>query len=255
MKKPISVSAVLITLLLIFCNNLQGVRRVALLGDSMTWIGGDSCQHDKGWSHYLKLNRDSLKIDVYARSGATWTNTSATKPDKDAYSEVLDNDNVVFNQVLRLLDDAACSPEKQPDLIIIFAGANDAWFAPRRPGIFNPDISLGVPAKEAAPSACTSLASSVMLGCSLLQESFPEAEIVLITPLEMSRTSVARVAKVGDIIEATGDKLGLKVLRADKNVGIRHDIESKTRRYTSDGVHTNAAGARILADYILNNLF
>lgn len=255
MRRFITLPIVLFLIFFVCSKNIHAISRIALLGDSMTWIGGDSCQYDKGWSHYLKLKTDTVPIDVYARSGATWTNTIHTKSAKNAYSEVLHDDNVIYNQILRLVEEVNINPGKYPDLVIIYAGANDAWFVNQRPGIFNSCIMFTGRPKDTLPSTCTSLMSSVELGCSLLQESLPETRIVLITPIEMSRASVARITQVGDILEDTGRKLGLKVLRADKNVDIRHDVEAKERRYTSDGVHSNPEGARLIADYILNNLF
>lgn len=238
---------------------ISGVERVsaeitlALLGDSMTWIGGDSCDQKRGWTSHFKSAADSLcRIDMYARSGATWTNTSTTKGDPNAYSEVLDDENVIFSQVVRLIEASNNNPAKRPDVILIYAGANDAWFASRRPGIFNDSIRFE---EDSLPSSCTSLSSSIELSCSMLKKAFPTARIVLMSPVEMSRTSVARINHVGDIIERTGQKAGVEVLRADKNVPIRHSVEKRKFKYTTDGVHSNPAGAKLLADYILTNLF
>lgn len=111
-------------------------RHFALLGDSMTWIGGDSCQNATGWSHYLKQSGIADRIDVYARSGATWTNTTNTHADTEFYSEVLHDDNVIYNQVLRLIAAAKADPSATPGCIVILAGTNDAWFSSRRPNLF-----------------------------------------------------------------------------------------------------------------------
>ena len=108
--------------------------RIALLGDSMTWIGGDSCQNETGWSHILKESGRAGAIDVYARSGATWTNTISTRRNPGHYTELLHDDNVIYNQAMRLIERADTS-DCSPNLIILFAGANDAWFAAKRPGL------------------------------------------------------------------------------------------------------------------------
>lgn len=229
--------------------------RIALLGDSMTWIGGDSCQNPVGWSHYLKESVTSCKINVYARSGATWTNTPNTKANTEFYSEVLHDDNVVYNQMLRLIKDTDANKKYNPDAVVIFAGANDAWFYNKRPGIFDGALpSLTAQDKEIEPSMVTSLFGSVCVVCKKLKNIFPYTKIVLVTPIEMSKVSAEMIARVSDIIESAGDVCGVTTLRADRNVAIRHIEEKNKPRYTYDGVHTNAEGARMLGEYIVGEL-
>ena len=227
---------------------------ISLLGDSMTWIGGENCEKEEGWTHYLKERFPNANIDIYARSGATWTNTPKTKGDAKAYSVVIENENVLYNQVSRLINEAETDPAKRPDLIILYAGANDAWFEKRRPGLYN-EIKTPADITTCKPSQCTTLASSIQLGVKKLQKAFPEARIVMVTPVEMAQTPTARITKVGDAIEKTGKELGVEVLRADKNVPIKHEEEKQGRRYTSDGAHTNPEGAKLIADFIISSIF
>ncbi|MDE6786276.1 MAG: SGNH/GDSL hydrolase family protein [Muribaculaceae bacterium] len=233
------------------------VKRMALLGDSMTWIGGDSCENPTGWSHILKNSNIAGEIDVYARSGATWTNTSNTKIDTSFYSEVLHDDNVLFNQAIRLIDDQRGIESNDPDYIILFAGANDAWFADKRPGIYAKDESIQYDSfpSDIKPNEITSLYGSVALVCDMLHLHFPESNLCVVTPLQMSKVSADKIHETSDIIEAAAKSKGCVVLRADKEVSISHEIESKSPIYTYDGVHTNPEGAKILGDFILQNLF
>ncbi len=228
----------------------------ALLGDSMTWIGGDSCENATGWSHILKESGIAASISTYARSGATWTNTANTHKDTDFYSELLHDDNVVYNQVLRLIEDQKGSEASTPDHIILFAGANDAWFADRRPGIYSENDSA-TPTQycdSTDPNTVTSLYGSVSLVCDLLQKHFPDAVLTVVTPLQMSKVSAETIHKTADIIEEAAKSKGCDVLRADKEVGITHESESKSPTYTYDGVHTNPEGARLVGYYILQHL-
>ena len=71
----------------------------------------------------------------------------------------------------------------------------------------------------------------------------------------MSKVSADKIHETSDIIEAAAKSKGCVVLRADKEVSISHEIESKSPIYTYDGVHTNPEGAKILGDFILQNLF
>lgn len=225
----------------------------ALLGDSMTWIGGDSCQNPTGWSHILKESGLAGNIDVYARSGATWTNTKSTKRNPAFYSELLHDDNVVYNQAIRLIANAD-SCQVYPDIIILFAGANDAWFAAKRPGIFNEEDSNRKYSLATSPSNVTTLEGSIRLVSGILQERFRNAAILFITPIQMSKTDSESIFKVSDIIEKTASEKGFPVLRPDKETVISHDQEAKSPTYTYDGVHTNPDGALLLGNYILNSV-
>lgn len=250
--------AVSMILLFILCHfpskaDTKNKPRIALLGDSMTWIGGDSCQKPTGWSHVLKESGIAGKIDVYARSGATWTNTKSTKRNPNHYTELLHDDNVMYNQVVRLIDNAD-NCNDNPDIIILFAGANDAWFASKRPGIFENETSTTKNLIPSHPNQVTSLEGCINLVCELLQERFPDASLLFVTPLQMSKTNAETIFKVSDIIERTASKKGLQVLRADKETDINHEQEAKSPTFTYDGVHTNPEGARLLGDYILKFL-
>lgn len=225
--------------------------RIALLGDSMTWIGGDSCQNDTGWSHVLKESGIASAIDVYARSGATWTNTVSTHRNPNHYMELLHDDNVVYNQAVRLIERADTS-DASPDLIILFAGANDAWFAAKRPGLFDNNDKVAAYSSSTDPASVTSLEGSIRLVSDILQSRFPDATLLFVTPLQMSKTDAATIFKVSDIIEETASERGCLTLRADRDTGITHEQEAASPKFTSDGVHTNPEGARIVGDYITN---
>lgn len=227
--------------------------RIALLGDSMTWIGGDSCQNPTGWSHVLKESGIAGKIDVYARSGATWTNTKSTNRNPKHYTELLHDDNVIYNQAIRLIEKAGYSNEN-PDIIVLFAGANDAWFAAKRPGLYDKEDPNIKYSSDTDPASVTTLEGSINLVCELLRERFPDATLLFVTPLQMSKTNAETIFKVSDIIDRTASKKGFYVLRPDKETDISHEQEASSPKYTYDGVHTNPEGARLLGDYILKFL-
>lgn len=76
----------------------------------------------------------------------------------------------------------------------------------------------------------------------------------MVTPVEMSKVSAAEIRRVSDIIEREAANHGIVTLRADKDLPIKHDIEKRNdngvKRYTTDGVHTNEAGARLIGNYL-----
>lgn len=228
---------------------------VAILGDSMSWIGGDNCDKETGWTNHFHRAFPDYNIGMYARSGATWTNTVNTTGDTAFYSELLNDENVIYDQVMRLLNDVEKNPASVPDIAIIFAGGNDAWFESKRPGIYDPAPLPEKNLKSVKPSEVTSLASSIELCCKLLRESFPSCRIVLMTPPEMSKTTPERIHKVGDTIAAKGAELGLEVFRTDRDLPFNHDVEkSENRIYTYDGAHSNPTGAKLISDYVIEKL-
>lgn len=234
--------------------NLCDFNHIALLGDSMTWIGGDSCQNDTGWSYHLRGSGLADRIDVYARSGATWTNSMFTTPNTAYYSELLSPDNVVLNQALRLIESVKTGKSAKPDMIVIYAGANDAWFNHRFTEMFDASGEITVPDLDSADfffSIPVSLEGSIRYVCEILKSRFPDASLLMVTPTEMTKTDVETVTKVSDIIEKVASDYGADVLRADKVVTIRRDEELRGFLYTKDGVHTNPDGARLLAGYII----
>lgn len=76
---------------------------VVLLGDSNTFIGGDACDKPQGWNKWFKDFAKPKSCRSYARSGATWTHTPNTVLDMEENIGVLGDNNVVYNQAMRLL--------------------------------------------------------------------------------------------------------------------------------------------------------
>ena len=255
--------------LLLFCmaaiaiaagrNEGHGNIHVVMLGDSNTWIGGDDCDDEKGWNKWFKDCFNPASCRSYARSGATWTNTSRTKTNTEENIAVLGDDNVIYNQVMRLRQAVENGSQTDPDLIIIAAGTNDAWFQNKRPFVFGdtpeyvfrPD-SKPFTANEA--NQMKSLAQAVRYNCELLSESFPNAQIVLLTPLQCTATTLENIRKAGDIIEECGNYMGISVIRQDRQCCISRTQELREKRFTSDGTHTNAEGARRNGTFLANQI-
>ena len=105
---------------------------VVMLGDSNTWLGGDSCDRPHGWTKWFAEECYPATCRSYARSGATWTATVRTVRDVDEYTEKLGDNNVIYNQICRLMVAVADGRQAYPHTIIISAGTNDAWFVAAR---------------------------------------------------------------------------------------------------------------------------
>ena len=232
----------------------QSPLHVVALGDSNTWLAGDSCTNPLGWITVFKEQMQPASCHSYARSGATWTHTASTKYNPKENIEVLGDDNVIYNQVMRLREDCKEGRQALPDLILILAGTNDTWFSTRRPNAFVQTAKEVCGDKQTTitdlqPHEVQSLAGAIRYNCELLRALNPSATIVLITPMQATKVSEEAIRKTGDVIAECGRLLHIPVIRLD-DVGITRKQELQHSTYTSDGVHTNLDGARLVGENI-----
>lgn len=225
---------------------------VVVLGDSNTWLGGDECEGKRGWTLWFKQLLNPSSCRSYARSGATWTNTTATNTNVEENIEVLGNDNVIFNQVQRLKNAYLAGNQIEPTLIIIAAGTNDAWFTSKRPQVFSKTADVAVTKTNAQmqPNKVLSLAESVVYNCALLRDLFPKTCIVLLTPMQSTAVKGENITRAGDIIERCAELLDLPVIRQDKVMKVVSSQEKRQKQYTYDGTHTSEKGAKSNGTYI-----
>lgn len=237
---------------------LEG-QTVVLLGDSNTWIGGDDCSVPRGWNFWFAKDMAPGSIRSYARSGATWSHTSRTTPDTSEYSEVITDNNVVYNQVMRLMEAVDSGIQTTPDLIMIAAGTNDAWFPQFRPEEFSRTSreALGREVGELLrlhPGKILSLPAAVRYDLLILQGRFPMARIIVMTPLQSVKISPEMLADVSAIIEEVASATGAAVIRQDLLCPVDSRNEMTHRRLTTDGTHTSEEGARrdaaVIADCV-----
>ena len=222
---------------------------VVLLGDSNTWIGGDDCDKERGWNTWFKQLFQPASCKSYARSGATWTNTKVTKRNPKENIGNLGNDNVIYNQVVRLIDAAKAGQQPKPDIVIIAAGTSDVWFKAKRPGIYTmtPQQATNIPVATltAKPvNKVVSLAESVRYNCELIRQAFPRATLIVLTPMQTTKVSIEEIRKGGDVIQTTAELMGIHVIRQDTPDFIDRTTEMKQFTHTYDGVHTSKAGAQ-----------
>ena len=124
---------------------------VVILGDSNTWLGGDDCNKPQGWNKWFCDAFQPASCRSYARSGATWTNTPQTRRNTQENIGILGNDNVIYNQICRLEEAIFNGSQPTPQLILILAGTNDAWFLKSRPLPPTVSASASVPPMRLSP--------------------------------------------------------------------------------------------------------
>lgn len=234
-------------------------QHIVALGDSNTWLAGDSCTNPKGWITVLKEQMEPASCRSYARSGATWTHTELTKYNTEEYTSLLGDDNVIYNQVNRLRDACNDSTQHTPDLILILSGTNDMWFEAKRPQAFSKtaeevctDTAALYPTRQ--PNEILSMAEAIRYDYEMLREFCPKATIVLLTPMQATKVSREVVTKTGELIDQCGALLQMPVIRLDE-VGINSEEEQREKRYTSDGVHTNTDGALLIGSYVAEKVY
>lgn len=230
---------------------------IAFLGDSNTWTGHDDCSGPKAWSYHLVRNLNPDSCRSFARSGATWTNNAATVADLQHYSEVLDDRNVLYNQVLRLVKAVDEGSFSTPDFIFLCAGTNDAWFAKRRPGIWTENVEQAFARPlptSLKPSEAVSLASSARLVLSMLRERFPDARIIVVGSPYTVRASREAIDRVVDTLQQVCMRQGVECIRIERTCGIDPEKERKNFDLTVDGTHTSTKGAWQIANCVYNTL-
>lgn len=221
--------------------------QVVILGDSNSWLGGDGCDKPRGWNTWFRSELKPAGCRSYARSGATWTHTERTKRNTEENTGRLSDDNVIYNQICRLLEAVEAGKQARPDLILISAGTNDAWFPDQRPGalVLMPHVAFAADSLLSRPAnAVLTLAEAVRWDCEMLKSAFPEARIVLLTPMQSTSIADDQITLAGNIIEGCARCLSLSVIRLDRDAPVRSAAERKHFRYTYDGTHTSEAGAQ-----------
>lgn len=219
--------------LVLFTMGIFAQTHVVFLGDSNTWIGGDKCDVRRGWNYWLREMLQPTTCRSYARSGATWVHTDKMVRDTQENTARLSDNNVITNQIYRLQDAVAAGQQAVPTLILIMAGTNDVWF--------RQDI-------------LSTLEHVAVDDIYLLQESFPEARIVLVTPMQNTKVSAELVRKAADMLEVASIRMGTDLIDASGSDIIDREQELKRSTYTRDGVHTNEAGAKRLAEHVFKHI-
>ena len=237
----------------------QKPLHVVMLGDSNTWIGGDDCDKPQGWNKWFKDALQPTTCKSYARSGATWTNTPQTRRNTQENIEILGNDNVIYNQICRLKEAVELGIQDIPQLILIMAGTNDAWFVKARPKALSMQgceafCQDSLTITDCPVNEILTLAESVRYGCELLREAYPEAQIVLLTPLQSVAAGTEQITKAGDIIACCAHQMDLNVIRLDKDGGIDATKEKIKHHFTTDGTHTSELGAQQIGTFIARQI-
>lgn len=239
-------------------SSLKG-KNVVILGDSNTWLGGDDCSDPRGWTYEWVRETTPRWCRSYARSGATWTNTPATRLNTRENISVLGDDNTIYNQIMRLKEDLDSMKVPRPDLVIIAAGTNDIWFASKRPSLLdvNAESAMVIPDGDilaCEPGEVVTLAESLRYGCEIIENMLPSAKVVVFTPMQFTKANPQRFEAVTTLMERICEMMEIDVVRQDKELEINAASEHKALKLTRDGVHTNREGAARNGRYLARRI-
>lgn len=230
-------------------------RKTALLGDSITWLSLSS-NPERGWARYFARNMKFAELRNYARSGATWSNSSTTKVNAEAYSASTTPDNVIFNQLQRLLLDLGNG--FKPDYIVIAAGINDVWFPDARPDALAKTAGEVMESEQRYSdkdvNTCTSIAESIRLVAELLWQRLPDVQVILLSPMQSTSVEYSKLRQATEIIRGCADYLGWGFISQMDEIPVNRIREKWENRLTYDGTHTSELGARIVGDIISSKI-
>lgn len=250
--KPTNIIISITCLLLTACLSPANAQRIAIIGDSNTWLGGDDNKGEKGWNHWFCEYFKPDFCKSFARSGATWTNTIKTQFNTKENIGSLGDNNVAYNQLQRML----AEPELKPEVVIIALGTNDLWFKNKRPNLFS-ESHLNYESEDflsTPPNRLLTLADCVNHTVRSLRKAYPDVAIVFIAPAECIHVKNSELARLGDALEELGKVLGASTIRLDKLSEIKSDKERIKKEYTYDGTHTSVKGAKSNGEIITREL-
>lgn len=142
---------------------------------------------------------------------------------------------------------------ESPDVIMILAGTNDCL--QNKPlGDINSTFSTTSLGSDV--TKLTNLAQSVRFTIEEIQNSFPNAKIILCTPLAPGNAnSYTQMLKVRDILIQCANILNLDIIDQTFKSGVVWYKEAqKNKYYQGDRIHLNSLGGKLVANFIYREL-
>lgn len=252
-------------------NNYEN-KKYLLLGDSITRLDTT----DNGWVKYFNNIMNPEKVVNISVNGCTWKDYSDT-PDYDGNPTPENHLNVIGNQVQKVINQKTSNNADYEDfdVIIIACGTNDSY------DTNNPETDESIEAEfvtaygknDFAVKTIDSVDRKTFAGImrytyEKLYELYPNAVFFVTTPLQEVYESYKVIKAKGDLIDAVADRLSINTINA-RRCGILNIYESPVndidydnptgsdssrKRDLSDGIHTNASGAKKLGEFIARDI-
>lgn len=218
-------------------------KNLVILGDSIS----DKNYYGKTWIPLFEKLTAPKSIRNYARSWCRWTFWPTTTEDTTHTGLSNTADNVVWNQLNRLKKDIAAGSAVEPDVVLIFAGANDAmqditWGSIKE--TFTAD-SLGTDVTK-----LTTFCQSVRFVCDEIYAAYPDAKVIIVTTTRMSSYPEQALTAEQYLLDCAKE-MGIPTIQPAENLGIAWYREAQEKRYyTEDGIHPTKEGGVLLGHFM-----
>jgi hypothetical protein len=214
-------------------------KKIVFLGDSIT--------ADPTWWTANMLNR--LYFDNFmnlARSGARWAHTAGTIYDITSNGGSATDENVIWNQVNKLIDKINNGLTPVPDVVAIYAGTNDQLFNSNYGDV---SAAFSGTITERAANTILTVAEAIRYDCEILLNNYPKLQIILATPIQRGIADNTPIFSLGDIIKGCGGIMGNRVIDQGKESGIYGFYEVSGHKFLLDGIHPNMDGREKLGAF------
>ena len=221
---------------------LKQNRNIAILGDSIT-----SGSNGLTWVDVLEDNEMFNNIYNVSKSGARWSHQASTIYDITLGS----GNNVMWNQANLVIDSVTNLTQPKPNVWLIMAGRNDANFS-----VGDVDtIFDGSDILSQLPNTILEILEGVRYTCETILTEYPDAEIILVTPIQWYGVTNSLWNEQGDGIIEASRRLAVRSIDAGGECGIYNYFDTDLiHKYQLDGTHPNADGVDKLGNYMLYEL-
>ena len=221
-------------------------KTVCFLGDSIT----------DNENYYLKdLNEKLTFTNQYnlANSGAKWAHESTTAYDITSTGGLLADWNVVWNQFNKLKSKVDALEFVAPELIVISCGTND--FSTSSVGVPSGIYDgLSFISLSANDIRTRSVAGGIRYTLDSVITEYPDAQIILITPLQRGVVDNSKIFSITEVIKLCSDFSATKIINQTSESGIYGYIEVGADKYLIDNLHPTVLGGKKMANFLNKEL-
>jgi lysophospholipase L1-like esterase len=217
-------------------------KKIVFMGDSIT-------ANTDGWTKNLLQKIKFSSFLNLAVSGAAWRHTAGTTYDITGAGGGVNN--VIYNQVNKLIDRVTNLVTQKPDIVCILCGVNDGDV---NMGNISTAFTQNYPITGNAPGTILDTITAIRYNCELLLSTYPDLQIILTTPIQRGITDNAALFTISQGIKEAGERLSVTVIDCCSEVGIYGEREAISPYYLSDTLHPNAKGDEKLAGFMATKL-
>lgn len=221
---------------------IQINKNAVMMGDSITNLKGA-----RSWIEYMSQYIAFSSVTEYAQDGAHWKNFADTVYNIGTFADT-SPDNTIYNQINKLKNATDSQTAAIPDVIIILAGTNDVS---NSNNIGDVTTAFSNPASviNDEPNTKLTVVEAIRYCVEMIHSFYPDCQIIIGSPLQRA-TYPDNVRLMRDAIKECAARLSLRFINQTDESGISYYTEVNGHKYLQDGLHPNAAGAKIVGEFI-----